>query len=79
MNENTKSINHKFKEVEKILKSNSGYLETRIDEVFCEKHGLIRYWEGGFQGCFLCPADKDIQDQLVKANVGSILSKEKEK
>ena len=59
---------------DEILESNKDYLKTRIHEVFCNEHGLIRYWQGIFQGCYMCPADRDIQDQIMKSNLKSLKS-----
>lgn len=55
--------------VKQILESNKDYLKIREKEVFCDEHGLCRYSRLIFQGCFMCPADRDIQDQIIKANI----------
>lgn len=55
--------------VEKVLKTNEEYLKSREKETICDEHGLLRYYNGVFQGCFLCYQDRKIQDNLMKANI----------
>lgn len=59
-------------EPEEVLKKNKKYLDSRFHEKFCDEHGLMRYENGIFFGCFLCKTDKEIGDEIGKINIGKI-------
>ncbi len=59
-----------------IKKPYKDYLEERKNENGCEEHGLVRYHEGLFVGCFLCPKDKEIQDKIMQLNITNLTDKE---